>query len=484
METRAGVLLAAALLVVSSGARAATPGGAGDDATAEIERRLDRKVTFEFVGTPITEALQFLQALVEATVVLDPQTPRKKWDSAVTLKVTDVPLRDALDQILAPAGLAFSIRDEALYVHEEGAREPKDEKPELSKALEARLARKVSFEFVETPFSFAIDFLQQLSGVTIEVPDAVAEKKGATPITLKVKNMRVGLAIEWMLKLADLGYEQRGDGLVCVRAGPAREAPRARVARPRPAFPSVMVVVDCARAADRNAARDLLAYLTRDRLPKGDPSRSVFGSFRLLPAASVAEAQKGAAKAGAFGIFRVSIVRRTPEARMRDSYLISTTCAFYTLATSGTGARPRWKLKASRRIANPSLWSGPPLVITSSDDFHRPGDPHDFGMIAGDIASLVRSAAVGFRRPRLARAPGGGHQLEIEVTSNTGHAISQLSISIGKMELTVRDDSGDPIPPGTKKVAMPIPEGTAGGFRGGNLSPAVVSVAFVEAAAK
>ncbi|MHC4251311.1 MAG: STN domain-containing protein [Planctomycetota bacterium] len=479
MHLRGALVFAAALLVVSSGARAATPGGAGD-ATADIERRLDRKVTFEFVGTPITEALHFLQTLVEATVVLDPQTPQKKWDSAVTLKVTDVPLRDALDQILAPAGLAFSIRDEALYVHEKGAREPKDEKPELSKALKARLARKVSFEFVETPFSFAIDFLQQLSGVTIEVPDAVAEKKGATPITLKVKNMRVGLAIEWMLKLADLGYEQRGDGLVCVPARPAGEPLRVWHA----AFPSVMVVVDCARAADRNAARDLLAYLTRDRLPKGDPSRSVFGSFRLLPAASVAEAQRGAGKAGAFGILRVSIVKRTPEARMRNSYQISTTCAFYTLATSGSRAKPRWKLKASRRIANPSLWGGPGLVITSSDDFDRPGDPHDFGMIAGDIASLVRSAAVGFRRPRLARAPGGGLQLEVEVTNNTAHAISQLSISIGKMELTVRDGSGDPIPPGTKKVAVPVPEGTAGRFRRGNLSAEVVSVAFVEAAAK
>lgn len=477
MRTCGALALATVLLALSSGARAATPEGAGGDANAMIERKLDRKVSFEFVSTPMSEVLQFLQVLTRANVMADPRIPKKKRMVPVTLKVTDLLLRDALERVLTPIGLEFSVRMGVLFISERGAPDREGGSPELSKSLEARLARKVSFEFAETPLSEVVRLIERLGGVTIELPDSVAERRGATPITLKVTNVRAGLAIEWILQLADLGYEQRGEGLVCVLARAAEESPRVW----KPAFPTVMVVVDCARAADRRAARDLLAYLTRDRLPDGDISRSTFGSFKLLPAANIAAARRAAAKAGAFGILRVVIAKRVPEARMRGSYLISTTCALYTLAKSRAKAKPKWKLKATRRIANASLRSGPGLVITSSDDFDKPGDPMDFRRITGDIASLVQGAAVGLKGPRLAKAPGGGFGLEVEVTNNTRHAITRLTVSLGGKDMAMCDYSGDPIPPGTKKVTITVPEAEARRLRRGDLAPKVISSVFGEA---
>lgn len=83
-----------------------------------IARKLDRKVTFEFVDTPLSEALQFLQTLTETTIILDPGA----FDAAgggstpITLKVTKMPLRTALKWILRLADLDFTLKNEAVFI--------------------------------------------------------------------------------------------------------------------------------------------------------------------------------------------------------------------------------------------------------------------------------------------------------------------------------------------------------------------------------
>jgi len=80
------------------------------------------------------------------------------------------------------------------------------DEPAWKKAMRKQLQRKVSFEFVDTPLSEAINFLQTLTKINI-ILDPRAAKGGAnTPITLKVSNMSLGLALEWILKLAELDY--------------------------------------------------------------------------------------------------------------------------------------------------------------------------------------------------------------------------------------------------------------------------------------
>jgi general secretion pathway protein D len=80
------------------------------------------------------------------------------------------------------------------------------EQPEWSREIERKLERKVSFEFSETPLTEAVTFLQTLTKVNIIIDPESAEQKGSTPITLKVTNMTLRLALDWILKLADLDY--------------------------------------------------------------------------------------------------------------------------------------------------------------------------------------------------------------------------------------------------------------------------------------
>jgi len=83
-----------------------------------IARKLDRKVTFEFVDTPLSEALQFLQTLTDTTIVLDPRASEESGgdNTPITLNVTGMPLRTALKWILRLADLDFALKNEAVFI--------------------------------------------------------------------------------------------------------------------------------------------------------------------------------------------------------------------------------------------------------------------------------------------------------------------------------------------------------------------------------
>jgi type II secretory pathway component GspD/PulD (secretin) len=70
-------------------------------------------------------------------------------------------------------------------------------------SLRERLEQRVTFEFSDTSFDDVVNFLRQVTGVTIvTAPDVVAA--GAGTVTLKVKDMRFGDALKWILELTNL----------------------------------------------------------------------------------------------------------------------------------------------------------------------------------------------------------------------------------------------------------------------------------------
>lgn len=75
--------------------------------------RLARPMSLECKRTPLAEALALAAGLSGLAVMTDPavslQTP-------VTLSVKDVPLQQSLERLLGPVGLAFELRDEAVFV--------------------------------------------------------------------------------------------------------------------------------------------------------------------------------------------------------------------------------------------------------------------------------------------------------------------------------------------------------------------------------
>ena len=79
--------------------------------------------------------------------------------------------------------------------------------------IRRKLQSRVTFEFVEQPLDKAVDFLNSLTNVKIAIDPHVADG-GKQPVTLRVSDMELELALKWLAKLADLKYDLRDEGVV------------------------------------------------------------------------------------------------------------------------------------------------------------------------------------------------------------------------------------------------------------------------------
>jgi type II secretory pathway component GspD/PulD (secretin) len=83
----------------------------------EILRRLSRRVSFEFVDTPLQEALTFLNSLSKVNLILDPKAATAgAAQMKITLRVTDMDMETALKWILRLAELDFDLRNQAVFI--------------------------------------------------------------------------------------------------------------------------------------------------------------------------------------------------------------------------------------------------------------------------------------------------------------------------------------------------------------------------------
>jgi len=125
----------------------------------------------------------------------------------------------------------------------EGAGVEKPPKPGVKPAAEAKPAgeqeadkrikeilktKKVTFDFVETPIGDAMNFLQALLDMNLVVGPGL--DKGV-PLTLRVNDMAVGQALQWMAKLVDAKVDVKDGAVVIQRAD---EAEREFVPKPKP----------------------------------------------------------------------------------------------------------------------------------------------------------------------------------------------------------------------------------------------------------
>jgi type II secretory pathway component GspD/PulD (secretin) len=83
--------------------------------------------------------------------------------------------------------------------------------------LRERLEQRVTFEFADTGFEDVVNFLRQVTGTTIVVaPDVIAA--GGGTVTLKVKDMRFGDALKWILELTDLKMAMQNQAIFISKA--------------------------------------------------------------------------------------------------------------------------------------------------------------------------------------------------------------------------------------------------------------------------
>ncbi len=81
---------------------------------SDIKKKLQRKVSFEFIDTPLEEAIGFLRSLAQVTMVLDPKVVQGA--PAINLRVSDMSLDLALEWILKMAELDYVLQDQAIFI--------------------------------------------------------------------------------------------------------------------------------------------------------------------------------------------------------------------------------------------------------------------------------------------------------------------------------------------------------------------------------
>ena len=83
----------------------------------EVRKKLSRRVSFEFVDTPLEEAIQFLNAMTKVNIILDPKVTAEGGNKTpITLRVQDMEMEQALKWILRLAELEFDLRNQAVYI--------------------------------------------------------------------------------------------------------------------------------------------------------------------------------------------------------------------------------------------------------------------------------------------------------------------------------------------------------------------------------
>ncbi|HUT37408.1 MAG TPA: hypothetical protein VNE39_28260 [Planctomycetota bacterium] len=80
-----------------------------------IREALERKVTFDFVETPLADVVSFLGSLTEASMVLDTEALKGGMPN-VSLRVQDMRLEAALNWLCKLVGLRYALRDEAIFI--------------------------------------------------------------------------------------------------------------------------------------------------------------------------------------------------------------------------------------------------------------------------------------------------------------------------------------------------------------------------------
>lgn len=91
--------------------------------------------------------------------------------------------------------------------------DPQAENGKMPAAVRRKLQRKVSFEFVDTPLEEAGAFVSSLTQVGVVVDRELKQ----VPISLRVADMSLDLALEWICKLADAKLTYTNGSLVIAK---------------------------------------------------------------------------------------------------------------------------------------------------------------------------------------------------------------------------------------------------------------------------
>ncbi|NQT19689.1 MAG: hypothetical protein HQ592_08285, partial [Planctomycetes bacterium] len=88
-----------------------------------------------------------------------------------------------------------------------------EEDPAWMEELRGTLEERVTFDFVETPLRDVVAFLQQITGANIVLDEEAVAELANPDVTLKVAEMKLSLALDWVLEGVDLKYALQGESI-------------------------------------------------------------------------------------------------------------------------------------------------------------------------------------------------------------------------------------------------------------------------------
>ena len=165
-----------------------------------LQEKFIKPVTLDIDGVPIQEALAQLARIGDVNIIYlpGPEAPL----TPLTFKIEKMTLENAFKWLLRLEGLDYLIIDEAVVVGRPGILARWQDIGLLLEG-EAALAKAVSFAFDAVPLRQALQELQRISGVKIQLegPEEINP-----PVTIKAENLELLPAVRIILSQVGLDY--------------------------------------------------------------------------------------------------------------------------------------------------------------------------------------------------------------------------------------------------------------------------------------
>ncbi|HYF52380.1 MAG TPA: hypothetical protein VEJ63_23435 [Planctomycetota bacterium] len=106
-----------------------------------MARALDKKVTLEFLDTPLVEAVDFINALTRINIIVSPKVRENK--PVVSLKVTDMDAGTVIKWMTKLTETYAEVKDQAIWITDKPSKEVEDEEKADIMTLAASLGATV-----------------------------------------------------------------------------------------------------------------------------------------------------------------------------------------------------------------------------------------------------------------------------------------------------------------------------------------------------
>ncbi|MGH7138108.1 MAG: leucine-rich repeat domain-containing protein, partial [Pirellulales bacterium] len=197
-----------------------------------LRNALKEKTELDFQRQPLSDVIEYLKQRHDIEIHLHLKSLRDAGigsDSAVTLKLKGVTLREGLEKILDPLKLTFGVHHEIVYIAAKTVADLMGDLPvvpagqRLSPQLTETFMQPTELEFRQQPLNDVIAYLAKKHHVDLAIDSKSLTAAGIgldVPVTCSMNHITLKSALELVLTQLDLVAEAEGEKVV-IRRKPA-----------------------------------------------------------------------------------------------------------------------------------------------------------------------------------------------------------------------------------------------------------------------